>query len=103
MTARANRNDRYGGWRYRANVAIRLLAAILGGYAVAALTAATLARMLPMPRVEAVITATMLSYLALPGVAVWAFLARGPWRALAGVAGLAALLALIAWTAGPPA
>ena len=102
MTARAHRG-RHSGWRYRANVAIRTLAATVGGYLVAALTAAMLARTLPLPRVEAVTIGTMLAYLVVPGVAVWAFLARGPWRALAGVVGVAALLALVAWIAGPSA
>ncbi|MBH1997529.1 MAG: ketohydroxyglutarate aldolase [Sphingomonadaceae bacterium] len=102
MTARVYRG-RPSGWRYRANVAIRTLTATVGGYVVAALTAAMLARTLPLSRVEAVTTGTMLAYLVVPGVAVWAFLARGPWRALASVIMIAALLGLTVWMAGPPA
>ena len=45
----------------------------------------------------------MIAYLAAPAVTIWAFLARGPWRALAGVALVAGLLALGAWAAGQPA
>lgn len=91
------------GWRYRANVAARAVAGTLGAYAVAALFAAALARLLPMPRAEAVIPATLLALLLGPAVTIWAFLARGPWRAWGGVLALAALFAAIAWWAGAPA
>jgi hypothetical protein len=36
-------------------------------------------------------------------VAIWAFLARGPWRAWGGVIVLGALFAGLAWMIGPPA
>ncbi|MDG2535093.1 DUF3649 domain-containing protein [Sphingomonas sp. HITSZ_GF] len=91
------------GWRYRANVAARTVAGTIGAYAVAALFAAALARTLPMPRVDATIPATLLAYLVGPAVTIWAFLARGPWRAWAGVLALGALFAAIAWWAGAPA
>ncbi|NWK97656.1 ketohydroxyglutarate aldolase [Sphingobium lactosutens] len=101
MTAGLKR--RQAGWRYRANVALRVLAGTVGAYLVAALMAAMLARTLPMSRVEAVTNATMIAYLVAPATTIWAFLARGPWRALAGVALAAGVLALIIWLAGPPA
>lgn len=88
------------GWRYRANVAARVMAGTIGAYAVAALAAAALARALPMPRVEAIIPATLVAFLIGPAVTVWAFLARGPWRAWAGVLLLGAILAAIVWTTG---
>ncbi|MCH7861606.1 DUF3649 domain-containing protein [Sphingomonas sp. NPDC092331] len=91
------------GWRYRANVAARAAAGTVGAYAVAALFAAALARMLPMPKVEAIMPATLLAFLVGPAVTLWAFLARGPWRAWAGVILLAALFAAIGWLAGAPA
>ncbi|HAF42763.1 MAG TPA: ketohydroxyglutarate aldolase [Sphingobium sp.] len=91
------------GWRYRANIALRILAATVGAYLVTALVAMLLARTLPMSRVEAVTSGTMIAYLAAPTVTIWAFLARSPWRALAGVALAAGLLALGTWAAGPPA
>lgn len=90
-------------WRYRANVAARTLAGTLGAYAVAALSGAALARTLPMDRLDATVIATLLAFLVAPAVTIWAYLARGPWRAAAGVIGLAASLAGIAWYAGPPA
>ena len=94
---------RRSGWRYRGNVAARAVTGSVGAYAVAALLAMALARTLPMPRVEAVTVATLLAFLVAPVVPVWAFLARGPWRAVAGVVVVALLLAAIAWAAGPPA
>ncbi len=54
-------------------------------------------------RLDATVLATLLAFLIAPAVTVWAYLARGPWRAVVGVIGLAALLAGIAWYAGPPA
>jgi hypothetical protein len=91
------------GWKYRANVAARAVAGTLGAYAVAALFAAALARLLPMPRVEAVMPATLLAFFVGPAVTIWAFLAHSPWRAWAGVIALGAAFAAIAWTAGAPA
>lgn len=91
------------GWRYRANVGLRTLAGTVGAYIVAALAAAALSRILPMARVEAVTIATMIAFLVAPAVTVWAFLARGPWRSLAGVVIAAALLGGIGWMAGQPA
>ena len=75
----------------------------MGAYAVAALFAAALAPILPLDRVEAVIPATLLALLVAPGVTVWAFLARGPWRAWAGVVGAILLLGTMVLAAGPPA
>ena len=90
-------------WRYRANVAARVLAGTAGAYIVAALLGAALARTLPVEKLGATLLATLLALLAAPAVTVWAFLARGPWRACAGVVALAALFGAIAWLAGPPA
>jgi hypothetical protein len=90
-------------WRYRGNVAARTLAGTIGAYAVAALCGAALARTLPMERLDATVVATLLAFLVAPVVTVWAYLARGPWRAVVGVIGLATLLAAIAWYAGQPA
>ncbi len=94
---------RRSGWRYRGNVALRILAGTVGAYGVAALAAAALARTLPMARVEAVTIATLIAYLIAPAVTIWAFLARGPFRALAGVGIAALLLGGIGWIAGQPA
>jgi len=79
------------------------VAGTVGAYAVAALFAAALARVLPMPRAEAIVPATLLAFLVGPAMTLWAFLARGPWRAWAGVLLPGLLFAAIAWAAGPPA
>jgi hypothetical protein len=71
---------------YRLSVALRTLAAAAGGYALAAAVAAALSLVLAahMPRVEAVLAATMLSWLAYAAAAGWAFYARTPLGALGG-------------------
>ncbi len=91
------------GWRYRGNVAARVLAASLGAYGVAASLAMVVARSVAGGRIDGVIAGTLCAYLAVPAVAIWAFLARGPWRAWAGVAVLVAVLGALAWMIGPPA
>ncbi|MGY2490647.1 DUF3649 domain-containing protein [Cupriavidus sp. CP313] len=80
------------GWRYRAGVASRAVAAIAGGYALAALTTAALSVWLPMARPDAVTTATLLSFAVYAAAAVWVFAVRSAWRAWAGLALPAALL-----------
>jgi len=91
------------GWRYRGNVAARVLAGSLGAYGVAACLAMAVARLGGGGRIDGVIAGTLCAYLAVPAVAIWAFLARGPWRAWGGVAVLAAVFAGLAWMIGPPA
>lgn len=98
-----DRRNMRSGRRYRANVALRTLAGTVGAYGVAALAAAALARTIPLARVDAVMIATMTAYLVAPSVTIWAFLAQGPWRAVAGVAIMLVLLGGVTWMAGPPA
>ena len=90
------------GWRYRGNVAARVLAGSLGAYGVASCLAMAVARLGASGRIDGVIAGTLCAYLAVPAVAVWAFLARGPWRAWGGVVVLAALFGVLAWMIGPP-
>jgi hypothetical protein len=54
----------------------RAVAALGGGYLVAALTAAFLPRVLPMPRGDATVAATLASYLVYLAFAVWTFTAQ---------------------------
>ena len=91
------------GWRYRGNLAARVLAGTIGAYGVASCLAMAVARLGPSGRIDGVIAGTLCAYLAVPAVAVWAFLARGPWRAWGGVAVLAVVFAGLAWMIGPPA
>lgn len=85
-------------WRYRAAVASRTLAAALGGYALAAASTAALALALSqaLPRVEAVVWATLLSWPVYAAGASWAFWARSAWSAWAGVGLPAVALGLAA-------
>ncbi|MGH6647908.1 DUF3649 domain-containing protein [Aquabacterium sp.] len=88
--------------RERWAVASRALAAILGGYIVAALSTGALAVSLPGSRPEATLTATMLSFAVYAGAVIWVFSARSAWRAWLGLALPAlvfgALIASHAWT-----
>jgi hypothetical protein len=59
----------------------RACAAIAGGYAFAASAAALLAIVLPMPRADAVVTATLLSFILYAAAALRVFAASGAWRA----------------------
>lgn len=73
-------------WRYRLAVASRTGAAVGGGYALAAALAAagSLALAQCMPRVEAVLSATMFAWVAYVFAAGWAFYARTAWGAWGG-------------------
>ncbi|GKT15881.1 DUF3649 domain-containing protein [Acidovorax sp. SUPP2522] len=79
-------------WRYRLAVTSRAMAGAFGGYALAAAaTAALTLALLPfMTRVEAVLTATLLSWLVYACAVAWAFYARTVWGAW-GAIGLPAL------------
>lgn len=77
------------GLRYRLGVASRAVAAIAGGYGVAALCAAALALSLPaafgMARSEAAMTGTLASFLVFAVAVMWVFAARSAWRAWIGL------------------
>lgn len=71
--------------RYRLGVASRAIAAIIGGYALAAASTAVLSLVLPLPRVDAVMTATLLSFTIYTCAAIWVFAARDALRAWLGI------------------
>lgn len=71
--------------------------ALFAGYLVAAMWSIVLARIFPMTRIDATITATMVSFAVYAGCAVWAFASRTAWVAAFGLALMAALGAVIAW------
>lgn len=90
--------------RQRWGVASRTMAAIVGGYALAAFSTTALALALPTPREEAAMLATLPSFLIYAGAIIWAFAARTALRAWVGI--LAPLLltaALTWWLHGRPA
>ncbi len=81
----------------RAAVAGRVVLATGGGYAVAGLATALLSLTLPMPRSEAVTTATLLSFAIMVGIVVIVFAARSLQRAAAIVGGIALVLGVALW------
>ncbi|WP_028240986.1 hypothetical protein [Stutzerimonas azotifigens] len=78
-------------------VIVRVLAAILGGYAFTYATTATLARLLPFARYDAAAVATLLSFVVYLVFVLWAFSARTLGQVLAGVALSVPLAAIAFW------
>ena len=74
----------------------RIVAAIFGGYALAALTSVA-AVALPMSRPEAVLTGLLLSFLVYALAVIWVFAVRSARRAWAGLLVAALPLLLAAW------
>ncbi len=64
----------------------RITAAILGGYAFTYAFTAALARVLPLGKVDALISASLLSFAVYTGAILWAFACRSATRAWAGLA-----------------
>ncbi|WP_425414321.1 DUF3649 domain-containing protein [Ottowia thiooxydans] len=62
----------------------RVLAAVIGGYSLAAL-ASVAARVLPMPAPETVFTGMMASFLVYTGAVIWVFAVRSARRAWIGL------------------
>ena len=90
------------GWRYRAGIGARVLAAVTGGYGIPATYAFASARLLAMPRLDAVMSGTLLSFALMPAVVIGVFLARSARRAWIGILLILALLAFAGWWAGVP-
>ncbi|VVO10848.1 DUF3649 domain-containing protein [Pseudomonas fluorescens] len=86
---------------YRLAVTSRVLAAVLGGYLVAALASVSLSLWLPMARAEAVVIGMMTSFLAYLVAVLWCFACRSAWQAWLGLIVpslvLAALSGLAYW------
>ncbi|MHC8355751.1 DUF3649 domain-containing protein [Pseudomonas sp. LB3P81] len=70
---------------YRLAVTSRVLAAVLGGYIVAALSSVSLSLWLPMARADAVVTGMMTSFLAYLCAVLWCFACRSAWQAWLGL------------------
>ncbi|MFP5517189.1 MAG: DUF3649 domain-containing protein [Alphaproteobacteria bacterium] len=83
--------------RRTAPVASRIVAALFGGYALAALgSVAALA--LPMSKPQAVLTGMLASFAIYAGAVVWVFAARSALRAWAGLLVAAVPLLAAAWS-----
>lgn len=81
-----------------AGLVARVIAAIVGGYALAAL-ASVAAVALPMPKAEGVMAGMLLSFLVYACAVVWVFAARSALRAWAGLLAAALPLLALAWQA----
>lgn len=93
----ASRARRPSGWRHRLAVASRALAAIAGGYALAAFFATTVALLARAPREEAAYLGAVPSFLVFAGAAIWAFVARTALRAWLDIGLPALALAATTW------
>ena len=80
---------------YRLAVTSRVLAAVLGGYVVAALASVSLSLWLPMARADAVVTGMMTSFLAYLSAVIWCFACRSAWRAWLGLMVPSLVLAVV--------
>ncbi len=78
-------------------LASRIVAALFGGYALAAL-ASVAAVALPVSPSEAVLTGMLASFAVYAGAVVWVFAVRSAWRAWAGLLAAALPLGLAAWS-----
>ncbi|MDR0200721.1 MAG: DUF3649 domain-containing protein [Delftia acidovorans] len=74
----------------------RILAALFGGYAVAALASVAMLA-LPADRTQAAISGTLLSFAVYAGAVIWVFAVRSARRAWAGLLVAALVLAPAAW------
>ncbi len=70
---------------YRLAVASRCLAALFGGYALAAMAGVLLSQWLPLPRADAVQVGMMSSFLFYLAAFIWAFASHSAWRAWLGI------------------
>ena len=90
---------------YRLAVASRVLAAVFGGYLLAALGSVCITLLLPVPRGEATVSGMMSSFVFYLLAVLWCFACRSAWRAWGGVLGaclaLGAIAALSYWMGRP--
>jgi hypothetical protein len=75
----------------------RIVAALFGGYALAALSSAAVLA-LPMNKVQAVIAGTLLSFLVYAGAVIWVFAVRSALKAWVGLIIAAVPLGLAVWS-----
>jgi hypothetical protein len=83
--------------RYRLSVASRVLAAALGGYALASALSVLLALIWPLPQAQAVLASTMLSFALYAAAVIWVFSVRSVIRAWLGMLVPATLAGLVCW------
>lgn len=89
---------------YRWAVASRVLAAALGGYALTSALTVLLALLWPLPKDQAVLAASMLSFTLYAVAVIWVFSVRSVTHAWLGMLIPTAVVALLCWllqTGGP--
>ncbi|MDH0746208.1 DUF3649 domain-containing protein [Pseudomonas sp. GD03842] len=79
----------------RLAVASRVVAALIGGYLLAALASVCMAQFLPLPRAEAAVLSMTLSFLVYLPAVLWCFACRTAWRAWYGLIMLSAILGTV--------
>lgn len=84
-TMKLNQEDRELLLRYRWNIACRILAAILGGYALSAVFSLFLSITLSLDKAGLMLTAILVSFAVYTGAVVWAVLARSAWKVWTGL------------------
>ena len=75
----------------------RIVAALFGGYALAALASVAVLA-LPMSKPQAVLTGMLASFAIYTGAVIWVFAVRSAWKAWVGLIVVAAPLLLAAWS-----
>lgn len=85
------------GARDIAPLVSRIVAAVFGGYALAALTSVA-ALALPMSKPQAVLAGMLASFVIYAGAVIWVFAARSALRAWAGLMVVAVPLLAAAWS-----
>ncbi|HRO20760.1 DUF3649 domain-containing protein [Alcaligenes faecalis] len=81
--------------RYRLQVLSRIVAATVGGYALAAAATVLLTVLWPLPRAQAVLAANMLSFVWYTIAVMWVFSTKSATRAWVGMVLPTALIALL--------
>ena len=88
----------------RLDVAARIGAAALGGYALAVAAGVLFACLLGTPRADATLAGTLIGFVVYPAGVLWAFARRSVLRIWVELLASTVLLALAAWAVGlPPA
>lgn len=83
------------------DIVLRVLFALLGGYALANLGAIAFASLLPLPRVDAALISIQISFVIYACAVVWVFTARSALRAIAGLLAVTVVcLPVVLLTAG---
>jgi len=88
--------------RYRAAVASRALAAIVGGYVLTSSAVAAIAVYLPLASADATLTATLLSFAIYAGIVLWVFATQSAMRVWLIMAAAAVTLKALLWISDAP-